>query len=89
MRLPRFRFTMRLMVVAVALAGLSLGIGSALQRRVALFQQRASQEAFLLGSQRHPLPERKVPHHESLRRKYERAAGYPRLPVEPDPPEPQ
>jgi hypothetical protein len=89
MRLPRMRLTVRVMMAAVAIAGLSLGIGSAMQRRVALFRQKAAQEAFLLGSQRRPLPERKVPHHEALRRKYERAAGYPWLPVEPDPPEPE
>jgi len=30
-----------------------------------------------------------VPYYQSLRRKYERAARYPWLPVEPDPPEPE
>jgi hypothetical protein len=32
---------------------------------------------------------RKISYHESLARRYERAARYPWLPVEPDPPEPE
>jgi hypothetical protein len=32
---------------------------------------------------------RKIFYHESLARRYERAARYPWLPVEPDPPEPE
>jgi hypothetical protein len=89
MRLLRPRFTVRRLMVAVAVVGVVLGIGSDLDRRRRRFLDLRSYYR-----------EKAVIHSECwtrivsmrdyyLSRKYERAARYPWLPVAPDPPEPE
>jgi hypothetical protein len=103
MRLPRLRFTVRRLMLVVALAGLVMGGGvwgyrmwrmSAKYARIAQsfkwteslhrglearFQNNAQREAAKFAAV--------ATHYAALVRKYERAARYPWLPVEPDPPE--
>jgi hypothetical protein len=91
------------MMVLVAVIALLLG-AAAIQRRRAHLQRLADHHAEMARQLRsshgsiirpggvyvhvpltHP---RLADYHEDLARKYERAARYPWLPVEPDPPEP-
>jgi hypothetical protein len=86
MMLPRPRFTMRWLMVAVAIVALGLGILAELHRRSARFAQIAWHheiEADICSSTT------KAQHHLDLTRRYQHAARYPWLPVAPDPPEPQ
>jgi hypothetical protein len=113
MRMPRFRFTVRRMMVAVAIVGFLLGAAAmwriaasrgasaAYHAREAEFSRRSlkdyrdgrvtlrgtltDREAARIARRL----ERIAPYHDVLARKYERAARYPWLPVEPDPPEPE
>jgi hypothetical protein len=115
MRLPRVRFTIRGMMVAVAVAaGLMAGsIGLARLRLLSSdYRARAEQHAGIEETLRHIIASdesdtpvdispgaglrsrrftaRAVADYEAaLRRKYERAARYPWLRVEPDPLEPE
>ncbi len=99
MRWPRVRFTVRRMMVAVA----GVAVVLVLYQRHRTFERLAAdhRNAAMIARpiriiSRQPrrwiwmlLPS---PYHEredELARKYERAARYPWLPVEPDPPEPQ
>jgi hypothetical protein len=100
--LPRVRFTVRRMMVAVAIVAIGLPPGMACARR----RERSSDHAFRMldhsirameyngtptcfpGS-RVEINPRKAAHHEALARKYEWALRYPFLPVWPDPPEPE
>jgi hypothetical protein len=94
MRLPRARFTVRRMMVVVAVAGVALQgarlAGLSLRyRRLAesyagwgRWPRKSSEEA-------RARERRKVAWAHALARKYERAARAPWLPVEPDPPEPK
>ncbi len=98
MRIPRLRFTVRRMMVAVAIAAIVMG-GLAerhyrfaklsdhhLAALVALIPKvRASIAA---GDDENPIHERGF-WHAKMRAKYFRAARYPWLPVAPDPPEPK
>lgn len=89
MRTPRFRSTVRRMMLAVAVAGLICG-GEVLRRRRAAFAERAtmlrwSEYVERLGAHRPAVAD----HRDRLARKYERAARQPWLPVAPDPPEPE
>jgi hypothetical protein len=104
MRLTRARFTIRRMMVVVAVIALLLGAAAILRRQAHLQQladyhaetarQLRSSHGSIIrpdGAYVHvPLtPPRLADYHEDLARKYERAARYPWLPVEPDPPEPE
>jgi hypothetical protein len=137
-RLPRLRFTIRWMMVVVAIVALALGStlwGLKMRRLARSYALRASMSKQLESKHRglearvtgavqeieelqqeigEPGPVREEPsfaaigldqmrliseyaahsrrladHHATLRRKYERAARYPWLPVDPDPPEPE
>jgi hypothetical protein len=99
MRLPRLRFTVRRMMVAVAVVALVLG-AVALGVRSGEFRNRARYHEVmaaspLLGVKPAPPvfdPVRYTPkwsaYHARLKRKYERAARRPWLFVAPDPPLP-
>jgi hypothetical protein len=88
-RLPRLRFTVRLFMLVVALAACSVW-GYRMWR---VSRERAREERlhthYRIG---HPSPSadaaEKAAYDAVLARKYERAARYPWLPVEPDPPQP-
>jgi hypothetical protein len=101
MPLPRMRFTVRRLmvavaVVAVAIAGIDLA-HKAIGYRLAASRHAMIQHGLVLPeSGPAELIERAKRHndklrayHESLRRKYEFAASHPWLPVAPDPPEPE
>ena len=94
MRSPRFRFTLQLMMVVVAVVCVSCAGFVAIKRRrerLEFLRQywwaRAYREGYHLafdgGSQA------KSDHYLLLYKKYDRATRYPWLPVEPDPPEPE
>jgi hypothetical protein len=105
MRLPRPRFTVRRLMVAVAVVGMVLGSGVEVVRRWLLFRERAAQHAQLVmrGMCNNPMTGTTVPdftpaeiealrqseYHRRLYLKYRDAASYPWLPVAPDPPEPE
>jgi hypothetical protein len=96
MHLPRFtpRFTVRRLMVAVAIVGIVLGVTIERRdrfRRIAVhhraeFQKLASRMKAGSHEESDWLP---IEWHESLARKYKRAACYPWLPVATDPPEPE
>ena len=102
MRLPPLRFTVKRMMVAVALVGTGLGV--AIERRKR-FERIADHHRAEFQRLARRLPQigygdpfddpilgpvwRRLEWHEPMRLKYEHAARYPWLPVEPDPPEPE
>ena len=100
--MPRVRFTVRRLMIAVAIVAL-LGYGArTLKDRRARFEARATEEYWLFidasaynGSWPTGTPwpppqsNSKSRHHEKLAAKYRHATRYPWLPVEPDPPEPE
>ncbi len=103
MRVPRVRFTVRRMMVAVAIVGLASGLW---RRRESFLEES---RRYAVAATLHPCslpPEegtdeyrrwqeeeemirRRDDHLLRLAAKYERAARYPWLPVAPDPPEPR
>ena len=86
MRLPRLRFTVRLFMLVVALAACSVW-GYRMWR---VSREQAREERH----RTHPIgyfsadAAEKAAYDAALARKYQRAARYPWLPVEPDPPQP-
>jgi hypothetical protein len=99
MCLPRFRFSVRGMMAAVAVVGMLTGLYILGQRaalclnRSVIHELRASGlEQRLAGG---PAADRLEPirsqlgHHRRMQAKYDRAARRPWLPVAPDPPEPK
>ena len=101
MRMPRFRFTVRRMMVAVAIVAMLLGAWAALARRTANLRQVALEHGQKAGrleietvtsaiSQGEAARRMEIVHwHDAMSAKYERAARYPWLTVAPDPPEPK
>jgi hypothetical protein len=98
MRLPRM--TTRRWMVAVAVVAMLMGeadIAQRLRRRRDEFVSRAQWHGEIVATWNarwRPAPPgaatlRLMDYHGSLARKYERAARYPWLPVEPDPREPE
>jgi hypothetical protein len=100
MRLPRI--TIRRMMIVVALAGIALGLWT-IKRRQEEFRELAGRHGYFAGMmgldawesreagdhQRALNREEKQAIHQRLQIKYARAARYPWLPVEPDPPAPE
>ena len=92
MRRPRARFTVRWMMVAVAIVAMGAATSGLFARREE-YQRRALTHELLAYFLRRgcsniaPQPSR-ASYHEELQLKYERAARFPWLAVEPDPPEP-
>jgi hypothetical protein len=93
LHLPRFR--LRALMVAVAIVAVLLGLWAGIERRRADFRRIARYHSYrnlgLLVDSRSltPLELRRDEWHAALAKKYTRAARYPWLPVEPDPPEPE
>jgi hypothetical protein len=98
--IPRFRFTLRWMMVGVAITALAIIVGrwgaemiriSRGHERWAMrhgIVERYAVEAAAKEAAHRPELTAKAAHHASMRQKYERAARYPWLAVEPDPPGP-
>jgi hypothetical protein len=84
LHLPRFR--LRALLIAVAFAAALLAVGVCMKRRSAAFAERARHHAQYAYGSTLPIY---YSYHRDLAAKYERAARYPWLPVEPDPPEPE
>ncbi len=93
MKIPIPRFTVRRMMIAVAVVALGCGGWHAwerinLHRRLALKHEVLAH--LLREGHAHLGPDPMwAAHHEALRIKYQRAARYPWLPVAPDPPGPE
>ncbi len=81
----RPRFTVRRLMVAVAIMGLICGVSTHLYRRSAHFHRLAVRHHSIGYTSSSTS---KIEHHLALSEKYERASRYPWLSVEPDPPEP-
>jgi hypothetical protein len=102
MRLPRFRFTMRRLMVVVLALSLTFGMAVMLLRRAEYRRQAISWEGIARlakddldghgpGVQLGVDPKESrllFTYYDSLRQKYEYAASHPWLSVEPDPPNP-
>jgi hypothetical protein len=95
MRSPRVRFTVRGLMVAVAAAAILIG-AETMRRRSERFRGMAERFGLLERACRlfywgpdTPVDNPKAFYYADLRRKYERAARRPWLPVAPDPPEPE
>ena len=106
--MPRFRFTIRRMMVVVAVIAIVLGVLGLWQRSAAfgsIAERHSEEELSFIALALDALTARDGPrlptgltqrmlmsrdvHHHKLARKYRRAARYPWLTVEPDPPEPE
>jgi hypothetical protein len=97
MKLPKPRFTVRRLMVAVAIAATTLGMAQWMARRASRFGQLASdychqaelnEQMWAVGNRTYPL-DVWAGHQRRLQHKYEHAARRPWLPVAPDPPEPE
>ncbi len=116
MKVPRVRFTVRRMMVVVAVVALAFGIFRLWALRELYLEKAANHagfRAYMLRSPesiahwedrwtdqrigkpaRYPWPggppfvPAMAKYHDAMRIKYERAARYPWLPIEPDPPDP-
>jgi hypothetical protein len=92
MRLPRF--TLRRLMVLVALAGASLGLWAWMARRSAEYRKKALfyEGMFITMVWQDHSPPPGLAHNlwvGKMASKYRYAASYPWWPVEPDPPEPK
>ena len=95
--MPRFRFTVRRMMVAVAIVGVMLAaypLYRRIHRRSVAFGEMSEIEGVLAklhqrgGPHGGPASPELADYHRNLQRKYAHAARYPWLPVAPDPPKP-
>ncbi len=91
MRLPRVQFTIRRLMIAVAVVAVAVSIPAALRRGSETFA-RISEAHFHAADALHPPRQHgRVPladWHLQLGRKYRAAAARPWLPVQSDPPKP-
>jgi hypothetical protein len=97
MRLPRFRFTVRLLLILVTLVALGLGLDGWMVRRSARFRRLVDHHALVGGQSVEWGPGHcgmavstpRSLYHWELVAKYQHAARYPWFPVESDLPEPK
>jgi hypothetical protein len=85
MKIPYVRFTVRRMMIAVAITASGLYVaGQAISLDRRAIAQGHAMEMTRSGNLKGPRGEAIRAYHEPLRRKYERAAQAPWLPIEPD-----
>ena len=91
MRLPRPRFTLRRMMILVAVVGILIAFGIEGERRRAIFRKSANHHLWNAWGEgaRPGTPDKFHRWSVGMFRKYDFAVRYPWLPVEPDPPEPK
>jgi hypothetical protein len=104
MQRPRLRFSVRRLIVAVAIVGILLGVWLGLERRRERFRELSDRHevqaqlcevrVFISKIERKPEAwlagnKARFEHHLAMMRKYQQAARRPWLPVAPDPPEPK
>jgi hypothetical protein len=93
MRLRLPRFTVRRLMIAVAIAALALGLVQSMGRRSAAFRLKAREHEgtfkTLIGPNTTFPVSPATAHHRLMAEKYRLAARHPWLPVCPDPPEPE
>jgi hypothetical protein len=93
MKLPTPRFTVRRLMIAVAIAALALGLVEWIGCRSATFRLKAREHErtfkTLIGPNTMFPVSPATDHHRLMAEKYRLAARSPWLPVEPDPPEPK
>lgn len=88
MRVPRVRFTVRRLMIAVAVAGLVCSLPEAMERRRLAFTGMSNyhfNKLITLSKSTNP----QYAYHYKLHLKYYEASKRPWLPVWPDPPEPK
>jgi hypothetical protein len=91
MRLPRVRFTLRRMMLVVAVVAIHFGLTAWMERRATQFRALYADHINKVGVVSSPKPwphEVQGIYHLAMGEKYRVAALRPWLPVEPDPPEP-
>jgi hypothetical protein len=90
MRLPRLRLTVRRLMLAVAAVALVIWSGRLYQLRQMFLEKTEDNKLAILQLDAgiSCYTEDHMTWHEEMKQKYERAARYPWLPVEPDPPYP-
>ena len=94
MGMPRVRFTIRRLMVAVAVVAIYFGWSRWMERRSERFRALWIDHINKVGEISSPKPELLRPHevqgyyHLKIGEKYRAAMNRPWLPVEPDPPEP-
>jgi hypothetical protein len=91
MRLPRVQFTIRRLMIAVAVVGVAVSIPAALRRRSETFARISEAHFRSADALNPPRKHRRVPlaeWHIQLGWKYRAAASRPWLPVQSDPPKP-
>jgi hypothetical protein len=90
MRMRRLRFTVRGMMIAVAIVGLAVGCLAERRARFTRIYNRHSRYLLGKGSGWYTARSyRIIDWNVDMYEKYERAVRYPWLPVAPDPPEPE
>jgi hypothetical protein len=94
MKLPGLRFTVRRLMVVVAIVAIVFGVAELMKRRSMAFRLKAASHQrglVIIGSHRYysDASPAVAEYHMKLVEKYEHAARYPWLPVEADPPEPE
>jgi hypothetical protein len=94
MKLPRVRFTVRRMMVAVAVVGLAFGVTKWIKGRRDMFESLADDyldEGSAFAEYGHGLTELnpRSAWNWAMYLKYKQAARHPWFPVAPDPPEPE
>lgn len=87
--MPRARFTVRGLMIAVAVAGLICCAWPLHRRRVEFLHVAEIEDAMAELGRLSSVRAEWIEYHRRLATKYRRAARYPWLSVEPDPPEPE
>ncbi len=89
MRIPRVRFTVRRLMVAVAVVACIFWVIERRRRFLIIVDSHRTPDARFLRHRGANYELRLIRWHDEMQVKYEFAAAHPFLPVAPDPPEPE